>query len=140
MKKMKPFLVFPMLVFVGLALFPHMVQADVEWETTRQLNLEAEPLDTAVAAREGWVFLLVPGEVLVYSMAEDRITKRIPVEKTFDSITYTQTTNTLVLTSSSARKVEMIRLEKVHQFDPSGSAFLGAPDSPVTIAVFFDYQ
>jgi hypothetical protein len=78
--------------------------------------------------------------VLIYTTAENRITNRIPVNKSFDRLTYSPKDNSLILSSSLDRTLEIIQLETIHDIDVAGLPFLGDEDAPVTIAVFNDYQ
>ena len=67
--------------------FPQIVQADLEWRIIKDLDLKTTPLDVAPSADGKWLFILTPGEILVYSFPEGKITDRIPVDKEFDRIT-----------------------------------------------------
>jgi protein-disulfide isomerase len=86
------------------------------------------------------IFVLVPNEVLVYAPTEDTVMNRIPVADGFDRLTHSAKNNTLILTNSAEKKLEIIQLAEVHDISVSGLAFEGPADAPVTIAVFSDYQ
>jgi hypothetical protein len=62
------------------------------------------------------------------------------VDKKFDRITYSGKSNTLVLTSSSSERLNIIRVDQIYDIDISGLPFKGPAGAPVTIAVFDDYQ
>ena len=119
---------------------PQPFPADVEWTIKKQLNLEASPLDISTSAGGRWIFILAPGEVLVYSVSEDKVVTRIPVDKAFDRLRHAAKSNTLVLSSKSEKTVKIIQLELIHKFDLSGLPFKGPENAPVTMAVFGDYQ
>jgi hypothetical protein len=131
-------------VIIGLAgsslaatpIFP----ADFEWAVTKQLKLEASPLDVVPSADGQWIFILAPGEILVYSVNEDKVVKHIPVDKAFDRVTQSASEDTLILSSRSGKALEILRLELVYKIDVSGLPFQGPERAPVTIAVFSDYQ
>jgi hypothetical protein len=131
-------------VIIGLAgswlaaapVFP----ADFEWTVTKHLKLEASPLDVAPSADGQWLFILAPGDILVYSVREDKVVKHIPVDKAFDRVIQSAGENTLILSSRSGQALEIIQLEPVYRFDLSGLPFKGLDHAPVTIAVFSDYQ
>jgi len=120
-------------------LYP-VIGADVDWTEKRELNLEASPLDVAASSDGEWLFVLTPGQVLVYSAPENKLLKRIPVDEQFDRLTHSARDNTLVLSSSSGRNLKFIELELVHEFDVSGLPFKGPENAVVTVAVFGDYQ
>ena len=131
----------PVLVAIALCLslsFP--VHADVEWTTKRKLDLGVKPLDSALSADGQKLFILAPGEVLVYSIPQGKVTSRIPVGKGFDRITFSPLDNSLMLTSSSKKALEVVQLEFIQDIDVSGLPFKGPENARVTIAVFSDYQ
>lgn len=128
-----------LLFIVSWGLAPQFVHADVEATTIKQIDLSARPLDIATSADGQLLFVLIPGEILVYSIYEDKV-NRIPVDKAFDRLTYSARTNALVLASSSAKSIEIIQVELIHDIAVSGLPFKGPADAPVTIAVFGDYQ
>ncbi len=114
--------------------------AEVEWTTTKQLELEQSPIDVATSSDGAMIFILSPGEVLIYTPSKGRITDRVPVDGSFDKLTYSSRDNSLILSSSLGRALEIIRLETIHDIPVTGMPFLGTEDAPVTIAVFNDYQ
>jgi len=74
--------------------------ADVDWTEKTELNLEASPLDVAASADGEWLFVLTPGQVLVYAAPENKLLKKISVHGQFDRLAYSPKDNTLVLSSS----------------------------------------
>jgi hypothetical protein len=119
---------------------PHLFTAEVDWTIKKQLNLEASPLDISTSVDGRWIFILVPGEIHVYSVSEDKVVNRIPVDKTFDTLTHSARSNTLVLGSGSEKTLRIIQLELIHKIPVSGLPFEGPEHAPVTIAVFGDFQ
>jgi hypothetical protein len=114
--------------------------AELEWRTKKQLTLEQAPLDVATTSDGKMIFILTPGEILVYSPSEDEVTNNIPVGESFDRLTYSSTDNSLILGSSSDKALEIIRIDAVYDIAISGRPFRGPEDAPVTIAVFSDFQ
>ncbi len=139
MKKIIMF-VLAILVMVAWASFPKMVQADVEWKVLKSLDLKATPLDVAPSMDGQRLFVLTPGEILVYSIPEGKITDHIPVDKEFDRIVALPRGDTLSISSSSKKMLQVILLENIYKIDVSGLPFKGPKDAPVTIAVYDDYQ
>ena len=117
-----------------------LASPDVDWTVTKQLTLDAVPLDVSTSADGRWVFILTQGEVLVYSVADGKIFDRIPVDRSLDKLSYLVRGNSLVLTSHSGKSLEILQMEFVRQIDVSGNPFRGNAQAPVTIAVFSDYQ
>ena len=114
--------------------------AMVDWQEIKQLNLEEQPLDITASLNGDFIFVLVPGAVLVYNETEDKPINRIPVDQGFDRITWSERNKTLILTSTSSKTVKLLQLEEVHRLDLSGLPFKGTPDAPVTVVVFSDYE
>jgi hypothetical protein len=140
MKKMISVLGILLLVAMSWICAPRGVRAEVEWTITKQIKLDTPPLDAATSSDGKLIFVLVPGEILVYSISKDKVTDRIPVDKVFDRITRFEKNHVLVLTSSSAKTLKIVQLDLIHEIDLSGLPFRGPADAPVTIAVFSDYQ
>ena len=61
---------------------------NLEWSAKAELNLEASPLDVATSADGEWLFVLIPGQLLVYSAPENRLLKQIPLEGEFDRLAH----------------------------------------------------
>jgi hypothetical protein len=114
--------------------------ADLSWTTLRELNLETEPQDVAVSEDGQSVFILVPGEILVYSVPGNTVEKKIPVDKGFDRIAYSPKLHAVVLTGSGSKAMKILKLQEIYQIDVSGLPFRGPENAPVTMAVFSDYQ
>ena len=119
--------------------FP-VIASNLEWSVETELELDALPLDVAPSTDGEWIFILVPGEIQVFSQAEGKITTRIPVDKTFDRISFSPKQQALVLSSGAGKKVRVLKLETVYQIETSGLPFKGPENAPVTIAVFSDFQ
>src|SRR4030067_2239078 len=100
---MKNTMMILILVFVSAVWFssPRSVQADLEWRIIKDLDLKTTPLDIAPSLDGKWLFILTPGEILLYSAQEGLITHRIPVGKEFDRITSLPRADTLTITSST---------------------------------------
>jgi hypothetical protein len=119
---------------------PGFAYGDMTWTIRPQLNLGAPPLDVSESADGKWLFILTPGEVLIYSVAENAVKHRVPVDNGYDRLIHSPRSNTLILTSRSQKILRVIQLETIAEFDLSGLPFKGRERAPVTIAVFSDYQ
>jgi len=140
MKKMMIVLVSAFLLAASWTFSPQIVRADLEWRIVKDLDLKTAPLDVAPSADGQWLFILTPGEILVYSIQEEKVIQQIPVDRDFDRIASLPRANTLTITSSVKKSLQIILLESVYKIDLSGLPFRGPQDAPVTVAVFTDYQ
>jgi hypothetical protein len=86
------------------------------------------------------LFILTPGEILIYSAQEGKVIDRIPVDKEFDRIASLPRADMLTITSSTKKALQIILIEVVHKIDMTGLPFKGPADAAVTVAVFTDYQ
>lgn len=138
----KNFIRYGTLLFLITVSLPtsQVASTDLEWTLKKELDLKAAPLDISASADGRWIFILTPGEVLVYSNSENRVINRIPVDEAFDRLMYSVRNNILILTSLTENTLRIIQLEPIHEFDISGLPFRGPEHAPITIAVFSDYQ
>jgi hypothetical protein len=129
-----------LIVLLSMCFAPRSVFAEIEWTVKKQLKLEAAPTDVAPSADGKWIYVLTPGEILVYSVSEDKVRDRIPVDKTFDRLTYSALDNTLLVSSSAEKTLKIIQLAVIQHFSLEGLPFEGSKNAPVTLVVFSDYQ
>ena len=139
-KKRMMVVVLPFFLAAVLAFFPQSAQADLEWRIVKDLDLNTTPLDVASSADGQWLFILTPGEILVYSAQEGKVIKQIPVGKDFDRIASLPRAHMVTITSSVKKTLQIIVLETVYKIDVTGLPFKGPQDAAVTVAVFTDYQ
>ncbi len=129
-----------LIILVGLVSSSQIVYADIDWSIIKQIDLNAQPLDIAASADGRLIFVLAEGEILVYSISENKVTNRIPIDKDFDRVTLSDKRNALIISSSSSKRLKMIRVDRIYKIDISGHPFKGPADAPLTIVSFNDYQ
>ena len=134
--------IFAASLIVTLSIFTAVrtAHADIEWTEKKQLQLEASPLDMATSPDGKWLIVLTPGEILVYSIPEDRVVNRMPVDKAFDKITYSAADGAVLISSTTGNKIKIIQMDVVHTFSLVGLPVKGPVNAAVTIVVFSDYQ
>ncbi len=137
---MKKIVFIAALVFVCSFCMLQPCRADVEWTLKKQLAMDSSPLDIALSTDGQWMFVLASGEVLIYSTADDKVINRIPVDESFDKLSYSAADNTLLVASRAGKTVKLVQLDTVYKFSLDGLPFIGPENAPVTITVFSDYQ
>jgi len=112
----------------------------VEWSILKTLQLEQTPIDVAVAPDGRRMFVLTePGEIVIYS-STTQVEGKIDVGSHVDSIKLGPGGNTLILSSSENKTVEIINFDFIQEINVSGAPWKGRVDAPVVIAVFDDFQ
>ena len=113
---------------------------DVDWSHLDQIHMDKDVADVAISADGKLLFILVEGEVRIYSTTEDKVINKIPVDKKFDKIIHSEKDNTLILSGGTAKVIKRIQFDFIYPIDISGLPFKGPEKAPVTIVVFDDYQ
>lgn len=133
-----------LIILFMLLLFPFWgtprVQAEVESNLLTTLDLDKKPLDIVSDARGTSLYILMPGEVLIYSPAKRSIQGRIAVEDGVDRLAVSPGGDQIFLTNEKTKKLSVISIDFVQDIDVKGSPFKGPARAPVVIAVFSDYQ
>lgn len=117
---------------------PQPADGAVDWTLKKQIAIEGVPLD--MVSDGGTVYILVPGKVLLYSVAENRVVDFVPVDGNLDKLTYSPKEHLFLLASSKEKLVKVFQMEKKARVDLAGLPVLGPAGAPVTIAVYSDYQ
>jgi len=133
-------LVLAFFFLAGGAFLPQIVQAEVEWKILKDLQLETTPLDITPSTDGKLLYILTPGEILIFSLSEGTISDRIPVGKDFDRIAPLPRPGFLTITSSTKKTLQVILFETIYKIDLTDLPFRGPQDALVTVAVFDDYQ
>jgi len=115
-------------------------QAEVDTQQVQTMRLADAPLDTAVSADGKLVFVLTDKMAVEIYNANGRHKDSIKLNGKFDRIAASPTGDTLFLTDTISKKVNVLRVSFVQDIDIKGSPFKGPADAPVVIALFSDYQ
>ena len=127
------------LVAVMLILAPGGLQAAFEYESLLNTAVRGPVLDVATDPEEDLVFVLTPGEILIYSTGDPVVLDRIPLDKGFTRIAY-QAESRLVLTAQYPPRIHVIRFDRVYDIELKDRAIKGPPNAKATLVVFDDYQ
>jgi hypothetical protein len=137
---MKKALLLAVFTFVFVAGWISFAQADLEWKILKELDLKSTPLDMAPSPDGKWLWILTPGEVLIFSVREGILTDRIPVDKEFDRIAALPRPELFTITSSTKKALQVIFFEPFYKIDVSELPAKGPYDASVALVVFDDYQ
>ena len=127
-------------VIIGWVSVPQFIYAEIDLTLIKQTNLDVQPLDIATSVDGKSIFVLTRGEILIYSIDENKVTERISIDKAFDRVTSAGKNNILILTSSTSKTLKIIQVDFIYNIVLDGLPFKGPADAVVTIAVFDDYQ
>lgn len=133
-------ILFFLLFFLFTGWLQPVARAEVVWTPISSLDLDSKPLDVVTDAKGKTIFILTPGEVLVYSSDGKEMKGRIPVDQGIERIAVSPKGDQLFLTDEENKKLSIIKVDFVQNIDVTGSPFKGPANAPVTIAVFSDYQ
>ena len=118
----------------------HAVQAEVDWEVLKTLELSGRPVDIAVAPNGSRIFILTDdGQLQIYNV-EGRLMGQMPVGPNIDRINTMQRDDIVFLSSSKDKSVQVVMVDFIRQINVSGSPYMGAAKAPVTVAVFSDFE
>ena len=134
-------LVLLLTVAVVLGAFTNSYASDnVEWNIFKTLQLDATPIDVSVSSDGRWIFVLTDqGEVLIYSSSK-KMEGKIHVGQHVDQIKSGPRGDTLIITSSQNKTVQVVSLDFFQKINVSGAPFKGPEDAAVVIAVFDDFE
>ena len=137
LRQKTPFCIF---IFLLSLLVIQNVYGKTELTTIVQKHLDVHPLDVASSRDGNMIFILSPGQLIIYSSKNNKIINRSAIDDHYDRISYAERNKTIILTSRSSKLLKIIHVEQIHKISLSGLPFKGPANAPVTIVVFDDYQ
>mgnify|MGYP000601521316 CR=1 FL=1 len=126
-----------MLVFIAMPL--HAADAGIEVESLMKIDPSAPILDTAAGGDGKLIFVLTPGEVIVYTGADGKEIDRIPVGQAVTRLTALKD-GRLILFGNAPPTLDILKVDRIYEIDTAGRAFKGGEDARIILAVFDDYQ
>ena len=138
-KQMKLILLLTVAIVLG-SYSNNSASDNVEWNIHKTLQLDATPVDVSVSSDGRWIFVLTDqGEVLIYSSSK-KMEGKIHVGQHVDQIKSGPRGDTLIITSSRNKTVQVVSLDFFQKINVSGAPFKGPEDAAVVIAVFDDFE
>jgi DNA-binding beta-propeller fold protein YncE len=127
-------------VFVAFADRIVCVAGNVEFNILRTLNLETTPIDVAISPDGRQIYVLNDrGEILVYSSTH-KLEGKIKVDDQVDQIKLGPRGDTLILTSSQIKTIQIATVDFIKEIDITGAPIKGVEEAKVAIVVFDDFQ
>ena len=115
-------------------------QLKVDWEVLATLKLEKKPLDMVLSFDGQVAYILTKGAVIIYSVPENRVSERIPVDEDIRSLRVSPRGDLIYLTNAKSKELSVIRLGFSVEIERGNSISLGPEDAPVTLVAFMDFQ
>ena len=113
---------------------------NVEFNILRTLRLETTPIDVAITPDGRQIYVLNDrGEILVYSSTH-KLEGKIKVDNQVDQIKLGPRGDTLILTSSQIKTIQLATVDFIKNINTTGAPFKGAEYAKVEIVVFDDFQ
>ena len=138
-KRLKRIAIFSSIMVLG-AFALALATENIEWDVYETLRLDTTPIDVSISPDGRKIFVLTDqGKVLIFSTST-RPEAQIEVGKHIDQIKSGPRGDTLILTSSKKKTVQVVGIDYIQTINTSGSPFKGSEDAPVVIAVFDDFQ
>lgn len=129
-----------MLILISCLLVTQTYAEDIDWRMIKEINLNDHPIDIAISPDGSFIFILTANAVLVYGRVDDKIVNRIPVDKGFDKISFSKASNEFILTSTTSKTLNILKILPVSQINIDGLPYSGPENAPVTLIVFDDYS
>ncbi len=117
-----------------------IVMAEVEMNVEQTFNLEAKPVDIAIALNGRKVFALTDkGYLLIYDPSGN-LAEKLFVGKGVDRIKATPRDDILLIGNSREKTLKVITLDYIQKINTTGSPTKGPEDALVEVVVFSDFQ
>ena len=114
--------------------------ADADLSIKTEIELDYAVSDMKLSRDGKWLYLLTrQGRLIVYSY-QGALAGAFEVGPGFTQIEPGPTDNEIYLLNKDGKKLQIAELNYVRQIDSSGSPFKGAPDAPVVIVEYTDFQ
>lgn len=115
-------------------------QLKVDWEVLATLKLEKELLDIVLSFDGQVAYILTKGAVVIYSVPENRVTERIPVDEDIGSLRVSPRGDLIYLINAKSKELSVIQLGFAVEIERGNSISLGPEDAPVALVAFMDFQ
>jgi hypothetical protein len=116
------------------------VQAEVDAQVVRTLQLKATPLDLLIPADGRYIYVLTANAELQIFKTNGELHDTLPVDPGVNRIQAGSREGRLYLINSVENRIQELDLVFIHAIPVDGSPTKGASDAAVTVVVFTDFQ
>lgn len=140
MKLTAPFFVIAFVYALSFLSVPAFSE-ELAWEELSHWNIkDAKPVAVATSFEKNLAFVLVDnGTVRVFSQDGD-IIGTIPVGRAATAIAVSVRGDFLYITEADTKKIRILAVDFLSEFDLTDSPFLGPADAPVVVVDFSDFE
>jgi protein-disulfide isomerase len=126
-----------LLLLVGLV---GPVQAEVDWQVLRNIEVGAEVRDMAISAEGRWIYVLTASdEIRIYSSG-GILKGAMPIAPGYTQIKAGPREDILLVANKDNQRVQLVSVNPINRFDLSQAPTKGPAGAPVTITVFSDFE
>jgi protein-disulfide isomerase len=127
-------------VLTALLVSVAVCNAEVDFKIQKQLKLDSTPLDIKLAVSGRWLYVLTQnGHLRVYSH-QGAFIGSIVVDTDIDQIEPGPTDEEIYLKSSRQKSIQVVEVTYNHAIFINGAPYKGAPDAPIVIVEYTDFQ
>jgi protein-disulfide isomerase len=124
----------------AMAAVAQTAEAKITFEPKNDIQLPESPKDIIFSRDGSTAFILGQKAIMIYSIAESKVTDTIPLAKPYAAIALSPDESTFYLTAKDSPQVGVIQYATINTIETGKSPVIGNPKAPVTVAAFLDYQ
>jgi protein-disulfide isomerase len=118
---------------------------EVQWALGREVELMEKAIDVALSGDGKYAYILTKKNVTIQNLQNGRIIGMFPLDAKFTSISLAPRANSILLKSSSGKKILSLQAnikipEPVFDIPVDGSPIIGPAEARVTLVTFTDFQ
>ncbi len=127
-------------VLCSVLVAPQFAEAKITHTLLPDIALTEAAQDITFSRDGSTAYILTQKAILLYSVAEARVTDRIPLSKPYAAMALSPDESTFYLTAADAPKIGVIKYAKIYNLPIGKSPIIGNEKAPVTITAFLDFQ
>ena len=140
MKKQIRFLCTMLCALCAIIVSAPRAEAKVQVDLPKDIQLTETPKDITLSRDGSTAYILGQKSIMIYSVAEAKVTDSIPLTKAYSSIALSPDESAFFLTAQDAPQVTVIQFAVINNIEIGKSPVIGNVKAPVTVAAFLDFQ